>query len=1464
MSDSEDFDVNDALQASQRSQTREINHFANPAREETKLYKELDGSEKPIGAVVTVHVSFFFGKFQGKGDIVYNNEQYASIAQATPAMGQGPFTIDVLPERYSTGNEISISSAQIKKAVKQFEVNKKEEVGLNYPYIIGELNLRTNEIQLDMTSADYEQRELTNAEKNHRDTFWKKNRKREIKRISKERRKEKKKLTKKIIKTKTERRITENKVKEYKVNVFGKAKVRIRQDKETKETEIRIPKRATTKSRINKHTKKRRPIAYRKNGYDHVITMPGMTMNQILDFLEYVVRDYSAPDVDFASDNATWCSSGDGFCMLDYIAAKSNKNKLQIEQYLTNYQRDGGYMLKGLVDFAKEFKHNLYILDFELRLRIKDNDKKHTDNSHLPMYVYVNNNHVYAIENEVFQKIIQKVEHNTIVGQSLTTEPDWSIETIALDYQDNLQTICEELLIRDEPANIILFNCIDNHLNDIVGYIRSSYNYLPIDFRMTAKGHIVQFRFKNKWVLLNQDYKSITTLLQNIRYILPARLHKKYQFRNQNAVQLFNELLTDIPDISIKGTISHYNQQTFNILHGESNLKPPHYMDYKLSNARTCIPIDINGQHASILMDRKTPYPIYRMTDEPQPFDKQKHYKTNHLVTGRYYVESNQHNQITILGFTFGGFWIDSEALQYWIGEDVIMISNITKVLIPTYTIEPEHFQAIYQILNQCNCPPKLQKKIINFGIGSLGRHQNKLYRGILTSDANLVKYTEERYIPVEYTIDDGKLFMMYNLTKIDMYENNRAIYQSVIDYEYVTLHKMWKKSNFTDFYGFKTDCMYFVSTFKTVEKRRQFIQKLGMSGLLGGYKLEEAPYHTKKVALNMPTAWEHHRIADVKNYDYANNEADLHYFMREHIEKKECFAIFGPAGNGKSYLLKQYLKPMLPEKYCFTTLSHQALGQFKKEGFNAQVCASLFKPSMSQSQSRAYLARLYDCIVVDEMSMLTYSVMYQFYMMWKQYGTQIIFVGDPTCQLLQPDGTGLRYEKLRFFREMVQDAYSMEWTPLCRTPCEVLKDELEYIRKHRQPSGNLRHLMYQKFQDASIDVSAHNSSITTEELLLDYKNNTYLGESIKTYLAHNNKQVYSLNKHNKTRFMAKKNQEGLMFNNERFELLTDRTTEKAYFLQSMDDPSKEPFKCYKKRLFSVFRPATSYTIARAQGATINENLYIVPPISKQGKPYAMNWRDFYVACSRVTTIDQLWFIPNLLISSSDVYHTKKHVDITFGKNIGYIYALQRPICEIEDIDALGCLESDSEENTDDICNELGCLESDYEDEYELITTNQAENKRNDQLTTFYVGSTIDMERRFSEHKKNFGPHIKYQILKIVHFNDTNDLLRIEYDYLREFLEDLDCVALKNILGKSQIVSRLADIEKTKAIMTKSNLKPKTKKKKKPYLTKNKKGEPVAVCVKYDSKKAPKKFRIGKKRNEQQAWEEANAFVDNL
>lgn len=700
-------------------------------------------------------------------------------------------------------------------------------------------------------------------------------------------------------------------------------------------------------------------------------------------FTEIRLRDLGAPFMEqFGSSE--WNTSVNK-CVPDYLQAKTGlaRDKCELPEPTT---------VQVLIDWCVAQRYSLYVLGPDMSLKHKGTHGA-TIREHPALYVYVNHEHVYPIENEPLRKHIaqKKVGDRLFLGR---------VQGFA---KSEPYEVCGEESKGEEKQHVVK----DVDLHAEIAKQWNSKKTLPHAVQI-HRGHILSAQMGEHRYFADPNYALIVEALTAIRAGIKKGLRSKYVYAGQTMGDVAMTLLEDLEINKIRAMKSVC--QSHHTFDKSVALRPPQFLLAHPEDPTH--QYDIKRCHTGIVLNREQDWPIYTLFDDIEPFG-------GAVKTGRFYVAGKA--QLSNSLPSIGERWMDSALVKYLLDRNIIKTSQIKFQWLPTHTLPAGHFRLLYQFLSTCGVPDSFLKQSINAMVGAMGHHTSRKYRGFVSPSRGM-QY-EDAGTPLLTTKLNDELLLYYSVTEKETFETHRPIYQAVIDSEWIEIDKLVRATcgPETILTGVQTDAVYLINPRKdivlgekpgNIRQQKEFKPPTGFIDWKERHVYRDDPYKPPfaKVA-RKPI-----KSTSIKK-------------LEKEIKEGHSFCMSGPAGMGKTWSLDK-LKPLLG-RFRGCSLSNKAVGQLKMSLGDGKTFTSLIPESKPWPLTMKLLLKRYDWLVVDEFMMTTRSYMSQIYELWKR-GMKIIFVGDVN-QLFAPTDDCVDYGACQFFAEMMSCVYEFQYHDKCR-----------------------------------------------------------------------------------------------------------------------------------------------------------------------------------------------------------------------------------------------------------------------------------------------------------------------------------------------------------------------------------------------------------------------------------------------
>ena len=632
------------------------------------------------------------------------------------------------------------------------------------------------------------------------------------------------------------------------------------------------------------------------------------------------------------------------------------------------------------------------------------------NNNVKPIYGHIANSHIYTITD---RDVITKIQHSATSDTLETLKPNYKkphkvfLHTLdTVDGVDKLVNCIEKIQADFERGD----QTIAFILHVDVSQIRKDI-FRSVILTIYTKSNILCENIISGTRITGFTYKSLYVTVDNKTEEVVKAIHRTNPYSllrpmNQSIGKLASEVC---------GTYIPYKSQLNDLVTKAFELTP-RIQDEILQDV-TMYPYarcyDINKCYRACFESRDEPLYFISPTDEFVKFSG------GELLPGYYFLDTPREIKLGVfsLAHKVGKRYqlvVRSQIVKYLIENDLIQMTEVKAYLKPSISMHQDTCKKI------CEHVDKLELKdagklLLNSYFGMLGKIKSSSYHSQLSNDRLM---TEAMYCAGEcdeyFGIED-QLFMMRKESVQVLTQTNRPIFSDIIVDGIIRLYELCKKVMTTGWtlISYKTDCIV-VSKCNNIE----------LGSLPGQYKLTEVPvrelpesasdvvpFVSREDVNVFAPEWQ-----NISKYEDDTVDSKISMeFMKSLVENKESFRLQGKGGYGKSTLaskLMNYMKETHNVDCIGLGLSNQVRILLEAEGIPAMTLEKFFAKHVAESQ-HVLLKKLIKrtekkYIVIDELSMITRSMLAKIYELWRVAKFPVIILGD--YRQLPPVDSGNRY----------------------------------------------------------------------------------------------------------------------------------------------------------------------------------------------------------------------------------------------------------------------------------------------------------------------------------------------------------------------------------------------------------------------------------------------------------------------
>lgn len=612
--------------------------------------------------------------------------------------------------------------------------------------------------------------------------------------------------------------------------------------------------------------------------------------------------------------------------------------------------------------------------------------------------------------------------------------------------------------------------------------------------------------------------------------------------------------------------------------------------------------IDINKCRKNILYYGVYDFPVFTVMDSVETY-------TGQSGAGYYYIESN--NYIPL----HGNGWYVYPVVDFCLKNNIITSDQIKFTVQASLSVPGSYFN---EFIDYCYTAfGSLAKLSIN---GMIGCFNLNIHRNTITKTIGIVKksfdcyshyfmnFNTSRFINA-LTIDDDTYYHMFeDIARTNM-ETESPIYNQIVQIENVMIFEMMQmiQNAGGKVLDLNTDCCSCIfpdNVFPfTVDNNNNIVgHYFDEFQLVSKYKLEtkdRLSIERRRQSLRCET-FEMAAQNWTKSFDNEGN--DFSQYVSHIVGSNESWNIDGPAGAGKSFLIKSIQQELKSKdkKYvtlCPTNISAlvipdgQTLHKFRN---------TMKKQTYIKNNNIEY-------IFVDEISMV-HEMFYKFLLLIKKLNPQTKFIVSGDFYQLLP----------------VNDRYTKDNYSESQALFEICDGNRFIMTTCRRADDSLFNICKAIKNDEIIDESEFGSKLYKTNLcftnkkrmlinrmMMDYNIEKYGKQGLKLPKRNFNENSQDVNLFKNTPIISMKNNSKLnIVNNEQFKIdKIDSHT--IYFSNDMKKELTIPIDQFQKTFFVAY----AMTIHKSQGATFTK-----PYTIHEWNHPRMDKRLKYVALSRATS----------------------------------------------------------------------------------------------------------------------------------------------------------------------------------------------------------------------------------------------------
>ena len=638
-------------------------------------------------------------------------------------------------------------------------------------------------------------------------------------------------------------------------------------------------------------------------------------------------------------------------CVVDYLYNEFQKINTEVNKEIIikrlsefcNIKQDGVSIEafeKYMGKYHKKIRYSILSPNFDCISQYKP-----TYNYDLHLTFYVNNSHLYPIQDTNVQQYI--ANHLTQYKKYNFEKYFKSMEILKYNNSEYMEKYDPE----NEKEEITYIMNKDIDINDFCLELVDKTKYQPDYIDLNHKtGTIESFKHPTKEIIYQSynDYHRRKKVCEHLN----AKFDNEFiNFNNQSYANIAKTLINHLDELPT----SDYNEHTFDYLNKYEpkpivDILKSHNLDYVKDNI---LQIDYYKQYSSIFytdFERfKIKIPIYDI------FNTVEEYKLEEIEIGEYFIKQKKYKDVKVFGC-----FVNYKIVEILLKDKYITKDDISHCITTKKYYEPKSFKEFVKITAELEVQEF--KKI------------NNILNGVL-------KDSFTRKTKTYFTTDVNSLCYIYNNAvsqDIDIKWN----YDEKTGYHFIkTIKKHKRLTNTSSFYRTTLSCSI-LQTLKLIKK----CSKYGKIKKVLTDAVYYEPFDTNKI-VQCPEITQNEIICNLGKYSYelCDRELEKHrtkdiIFEEIPIVKNSVY-ITGAGGLGKTYTTIQKFKDELKNnndtKLVLTSFLNDATSNIQDKvseivgsrpsGWTITTLTRLFQSFKNGFYNNGGNLFKYDCVIVDE-----------------------------------------------------------------------------------------------------------------------------------------------------------------------------------------------------------------------------------------------------------------------------------------------------------------------------------------------------------------------------------------------------------------------------------------------------------------------------------------------------------------
>lgn len=376
-----------------------------------------------------------------------------------------------------------------------------------------------------------------------------------------------------------------------------------------------------------------------------------------------------------------------------------------------------------------------------------------------PIFAYLNNNFVYAIETPRIQQLVS-------AGRNIL-----SLKKSHINPKDKFTVLPDYKFDKKEAMNFRQIIITKQNLNKVILKNMRDKNIFP-DAISSDGVSITLARYANHILFANPDYERNCGLMHKIRETVSESLAATIDVHLNSTADIINLLLEHVTEH--ENWKSELNEHTYEIINQLpkkfADMRKDYINSFNLEKHVYCI----NNYLQHVMVNRLQGWPVYCRSDQPMEYDN------SEIRPGAYHLKT----RIEFMPQIYLTGWQDSILIEYMLQEKLISKSDIDYMLKAKYGLAHDIFEKIYK---QIAITSEEMESFLC--CKNVTKNMNTAFLSTSSCLRNTKEFANYRYANIS---SEKPVYVFYLDEKMESLCNFRPMYKSVIGSIFVLIRQLF------------------------------------------------------------------------------------------------------------------------------------------------------------------------------------------------------------------------------------------------------------------------------------------------------------------------------------------------------------------------------------------------------------------------------------------------------------------------------------------------------------------------------------------------------------------------------------------------------------------------------------------------------------------------------------------------